>query len=118
MIANHTHVPASEATEYPVGLVFDVSFEAFSARLTTLPDQRLRFEIPEGPYARTETVEIAATAVRPGLFLVSWVEAGGATVVHLEDFARGHLFSHATLPNGTFLRMDAPLVIAGTERGR
>lgn len=118
MIANPTHILASEATEYPVGLVFDVRFEAFSARLTTLPDQRLRFEIPQGPYAKSETVDIAIALIRPGLFLVSWVEAGGATVVHLEDFARGHLHSHATLPDGTFLRMDAPLVIAGTERGR
>ena len=118
MITNPTYVPASEATEYPVGLVFEVSFEAFSARLTTLPDQQLRFEILHGPYAKSETVDIATTLIRPGLFLVSWVEAGGATVVHLEDFARGHLFSHATLPDGTFLRMHAPLVIAGTEHGR
>ena len=118
MSTHPTPLPASEATEHPVGLVFDVRFDAFSARLTTLPDQRLRFEIPEGPYARTETVEIATTPIRPGLFLVSWVEAGGATVVHLEDFARGHLFSHATLPDGSFLRMDAPLVVAGPERGR
>ena len=107
--------PASDAIEYPVGLVFDVAFEAFRVRLTTLPGSELRFHIPEGPYARTETVKIAATLVRPGLFIVSWVESSGATVVHVEDFAQGVLHSHATLPDGTFLRMEAPLRIVGQE---
>jgi len=104
----------SGATEYPVGLVFDVTFEAFAVRLTTLPNNELRFQIAEGPYARTETVKIVATLIRPGLFIVSWVESGGATVVHVEDFAQGVLYSHATLPDGTFLRMDAPLRIASS----
>lgn len=105
----------SDATEYPVGLVFDVRFEHFAVKLTTLPNNELRFHIPEGPYARTETVKIVSTPIRPGVFLVSWVESSGATVVHVEDFARGHLHSHATLPDGTFLRMEAPLQIAGSE---
>ena len=81
MSTHPTPLPASEATEYPVGLVFDVRFDAFSARLTTLPDQRLRFEIPHGPYAKSETVDITTTLIRPGLFLVSWVEAGVAMTV-------------------------------------
>ena len=105
----------TEATQYPVGLVFDVSFEEFSVRLTTLPNSELRFAITDGPYAKTEKVEIAATPIRPGVFLVSWVESSGATVVHVEDFANGTLHSHATLPNGTFLRMHGPLRLVGTE---
>jgi hypothetical protein len=106
----------SNATEYPVGLSFDVAFEAFSARLTTLPNSELRFHIAEGPYAREETVKIVSNLIRPGLFLVSWVEAGGATVVHLEDFAASVLYSHATLPDGTFLRMQAPIHVIDPEK--
>jgi hypothetical protein len=110
-------IPASisGSTEYPVGLEFDVKFDAFTVRLTTLPNSELRFHIAEGPYARTETVKIVTTLIRPGVFIVSWVEAGGATVVHVEDFAQGALYSHATLPDGTFLRMQAPIRVVSHE---
>jgi len=108
----------STATEYPVGLVFDATFDAFSVRLTTLPNSEIRFHIADGPYARTETVKCVATSIRPGVFLVSWVEASGATVVHVEDFGRSVLYSQATLPDGTFLRMQAPLRIALSEMSR
>lgn len=114
----HTRESLSRATEYPVGLVFDAAFDAFSVRLTTLPDSGLRFHIAEGPHARTEEVKIAATLIRPGIFLVSWVENSGATVVHVEDFAAEILHSHATLPNGDFLRMKAPMRMSLPENGR
>jgi hypothetical protein len=58
---------------------------------------------------------MVATAIRPGVFLVSWVEASGATVVHVEDFARGIVYSHATLPNGEFLRMKGPIRVVSSE---
>jgi hypothetical protein len=108
----------AQATDYPVGLTFDVTFDAFSVRLTTLPDSQIRFRIPEGPYARSEVVRIDAKAIRPGVFLVSWVEASGATVVHVEDFADGMLYSHATLPDGAFLRMQAPIRFVSSETTR
>lgn len=113
-------IPASvsDSTEYPAGLEFDVEFDAFAARLTTLPDSELRFHIAEGPYARTEIVKIVTTSIRPGVFIVSWIEADGATVVHVEDFARGVLHSHATLPDGTFLRMRAPMRVISHEVAR
>ena len=47
------------AHAYPVGIVFDVRFDAFTARLTTLPDDHIRFHIADGPFAHTETVTIA-----------------------------------------------------------
>lgn len=97
------------ADVYPVGIVFDVMFDAFTARLTTLPDDRIRFHIAESPYARAETVKIAVSRVRAGVFAVSWIEASGATVVHVEDFARGIIHSYAPLPDGSFLRMQGPI---------
>lgn len=105
----------SAATEYPVGLTFDASFLAFAVRLTTLANGEIHFRIAEGPYAHDETVKVVATPIRPGVFLVSWVEASGATVVHIEDFAQSVLYSHATLPNGKFLRMKAPIDIVKLE---
>src|SRR5688500_18135095 len=106
---NNIPPPVAAATAYPSGCQFDGEFEVFAVRLTTLPNSELRFRIAEGPYARTETVKIVTTLLRPGVFIVSWVEASGATVVHVEDFAQGALYSHATLPDGTFLRMQAPI---------
>ena len=97
------------ADAYPVGIVFDVIFDPFQVRLTTLPDDHIRFDIAEGPYARTETVKVAATLIRAGVFAVSWVEADRSTVVHVEDFERGVVHSYATLPNGSFLRMQGPM---------
>lgn len=106
------------ADAYPIGIVFDVVLEAFTARLTTLADDRMRFEIATGPYAKTETVTIAASRLRPGIFAVSWVEASGATVVHIEDFERCFVHSYATLPDGTFLEMQGPIHLIAGEKVR
>lgn len=102
---------AAYATTYPVGLVFDVTFDQFAVRLTVLSATRLRFDIADGPYAKSEEVDLVATLLRPGVFLVSWIEHSGATVVHVEDFAAGQLHSHATLPDGRFLRMQGPITL-------
>lgn len=99
----------AHATQYPTGLAFDVAFDAFSVHLTVLSPDRLRFQIDDGPFARTEEVAITATALRPGLFLVTWVEQSGATVVHVEDFVNGQLHSQATLPDGRFLQMTGEI---------
>lgn len=115
-------IPAPEspstAVDYPAGLIFDATFDAFAVRITTLPDRALSFHIAEGPYAHTETVNVVATSIRPGVFLVSWVEASGATVVHVEDFDQSTLYSHATLPDGTFLRMEAAIRLVRPETSK
>ena len=105
----------AEATEYPVGLIFEATFHAFAVRLTTLPNSEIHFHIAEGPYAHDETIKAVVTSIRPGIFLVSWVEASGASVVHVEDFVQSVLYSHATLPVGTFLRMKAPIHLVAPE---
>lgn len=98
-------------------MVFDVAFEEFSVRLTTLPGREMLFHIAEGPFARTEKVSFDVSTLRPGVFLVSWQEASRATVVHLEDFVQMVIYSYATLPDGGFLKMQAPIRMADTGRG-
>lgn len=97
------------ADVYPVGIAFDVKFDAFEVRLTSLPDGQMRFIIEDGPYTRTEVVPVVTTPIRTGVFAVSWVEANGASVVHVEDFERSMVHSYATLPNGSFLRLEGPI---------
>lgn len=98
-------------------MAFDVVFKEFSARLTTLPGSEMRFDIVDGPFARTEKVRFDVSTLRPGVFLVSWQEASRATVVHLEDFVQMVIYSYATLPDRSFLKMQGPIRMAGPGRG-
>lgn len=98
-------------SHYPVGLDMDVMFEAFTATLTLISDVRLKFEIKEGPFAHSETVDIHVVSLGNSLFAVSWKEATGASVTHVQDYDRGVIHSHATLPDGQFLRMSGPITV-------
>ncbi|SFH79029.1 nuclear transport factor 2 family protein [Albimonas pacifica] len=96
---------------FPVGLEMDVAYPQFRVSLTLLSTTRLRFEIREGPFARTEEVDIEVAPLGGGLFAVSWQEADGATVVNLQDHDRRVVSSFATLPDGRFLRMSGPFEV-------
>lgn len=99
------------SSRYPVGLEMEVAFEAFQATLTLISDTRLKFEIKDGPFAHAEEVDTHVVPLGNGLFAVSWKEATGATVTHVQDFDRGLVHSHATLADGRFLRMTGPLTV-------
>lgn len=96
---------------FPVGLEMDVSFPSFNVSLTLLSAKQLKFEIKEGPMARTETVDILVVPLGNSLFAVSWQEKDGATVTNVQDYDRNLIHSHATLPNGQFLRMTGTLSV-------
>lgn len=96
---------------FPVGLEMDVAYPAFQASLTLLSTTQLRFEIKEGPFARTETVDTQVVPIGNSIFAVSWQEASGATVTNVQDYDRGLVFSFATLPDGEFLRMKGTMTI-------
>lgn len=99
------------AQNFPIGQEMDVTYPSFAVSLTLLSATQLRFEIKEGPFARTETVEIAVMPLGNGIFAVSWQEADGATVTNLQDYDRGLVHAFATLADGTFLRMTGTLTI-------
>jgi len=42
---------------------------------------------------------------------VSWQEKDGATVTQVQDHDRGLIHSHATLPDGRFLRMTGTFTV-------
>lgn len=96
---------------YPIGLEMDVSYPQFKVSLTLLPAKQLKFEIKEGPFARTETVDIEFNPLGNGIFAVSWQEKDGATVTNVQDYDRGVVHSFATLPNGQFLRMTGSITV-------
>jgi|GEM_PF-218108 len=96
---------------FPVGLELDVSYPAFQVSLTLLSVTQLQFEIKEGPFARTEIVDIQVIPLGDSLFAVSWQEKDGATVTNVQDYDRGLVHSFATLPDGRFLRMTGTFAI-------
>ncbi len=107
---------AAEATKvsmsrFPVGLEMGVSYPGFQVSLTLLSVTQLRFEIKEGPLARTEVVDIQVVPLGNGIFAVSWQEKDGATVTNVQDHDRGSVHSFATLPDGRFLRMTGTFKI-------
>jgi len=89
----------------------DVSYPNFEVSLTLLSLTQLRFEIKEGPFARTEVVDIQVMPLGNSIFAVSWQEKEGATVTNVQDHDRGLIHSFATLPDGRFLRMTGTFTI-------
>jgi predicted SnoaL-like aldol condensation-catalyzing enzyme len=98
-------------SQYPIGLVLEVTYPMFSVILHLEAKDRIRFVIPTGPFAREETVAIECESLGNNQFLVSWKEKEGATVVNLQDFDAGIVHSFATLPDGTLLRNKGSIKI-------
>jgi len=96
---------------FPIGLELEVSYPDFQVNLTLLSATQLQFRIKEGPFARTEIVDIRVIPLGNGLFAVSWQEQDGATVTNVQDYDRGVVHSFATLPDGRFLRMTGTIAI-------
>jgi predicted SnoaL-like aldol condensation-catalyzing enzyme len=96
---------------FPIGQEMDVTYPNFKVSLTLLSGTQLTFEIKEGPFARTETVDIQVVPLGNSIFAVSWQEKDGATVTNVQDYDRGVIHSWATLPDGQFLRMTGTFAI-------
>ncbi|GLS41569.1 hypothetical protein GCM10010869_71660 [Mesorhizobium tianshanense] len=96
---------------FPIGQEMDVTYPNFKVSLTLLSVTQLRFEIKEGSFARTETVDIQVVPLSNSIFAVSWQEKDGATVTNVQDYDRGLIHSFATLPSGQFIRMTGPFAI-------
>lgn len=96
---------------FPIGQEMDVTYPSFEVSLALLSAKQLRFEIKEGPFARSETVDIQVVPLGNSIFAVSWQEADGATVTNVQDYDRGVIHSFATLPSGQFLRMNGTFMI-------
>ena len=72
-------------------------------------DDSMVFTILEGSEIAkpgySERVQTIVSEIRPRVYMVSWKEASGATVTHLEDHENQIVYSNATLPDGSFYNM-------------
>ena len=95
-----------------VGRTFAANLGRLQARLTYESDTRMTFVVTSGAGMTTdghsETVDVEIVEIRPHVHLVSWREASGATVVHVEDLANSALRSLVTL-DGKLYRLTGTL---------
>lgn len=96
---------------FPIGLEMHVCYPTLQVTLTLLSVTQLKFEIKDGPFARTEMVDIHVVPLGNSLFAVSWQEQDGATVTNVQDYDRCLIHSHATLPHGQFMRMTGTFTV-------
>ena len=98
-----THFPA-------VGHVYEANFGGWVHHLHYKSETVMTFTNTDGPFPGTsETVQIAVTPIRPGVFLICWQEADKTTVVHVEDYDNGIVHTIITLPRGGFIQRSGTL---------
>jgi hypothetical protein len=98
---------------YPmIGKKYYVKFPTMSFYLSFTSETELQFIVeqsPDLPPGSSHTVSISIQPLRDGLYLVSWQEASGNTVVHVEDFKEHRVHAFLTMTDARFIRQDAPL---------
>jgi hypothetical protein len=80
------------------GAVFHLRFESEAEMTVTDPAK-----------GTSETVQMEATGIRPGVVMISWQEANKATMVSVGDFENGIVYTSVTRSDGTFLRLKGTL---------
>ena len=63
------------------------------------------------PITDGETVKIAVTPIRPGVFMVTWQEGDGTTVVHVEDYENHILFTNIGTADHKFYNLKGTMKI-------
>ncbi|MCY1516372.1 hypothetical protein D9M68_509990 [compost metagenome] len=101
------------------GRSFRVDYDGLSAHnLYSADGGTIRYAIVSGPYAGARG-EAACEwrQIAEGVYVISWQEADGATVVHVDDFANGRSQAFFTATDLSFHRMQGPLTEIEAEEG-
>jgi hypothetical protein len=94
------------------GAVFEISFPAFTPRITIHSEHELTVRIVSGDNEGfADTVEYQAIAVRDGLVILSWREHMGSTIMHVLDFISGEAYTAVTAAKGEFMRLRGRIEI-------
>jgi hypothetical protein len=91
----------------------DGPFGPFAAELTfSEADGTVSFLVTRGSLLdKAETCDYSATKVADDIWLVTWREADGLTVVQVQDFAQGKVTSAVTTPDHQLLQLDGSLTL-------
>lgn len=96
-----------------IGKRYHVAFPSMSFFLHFLDEASLEFTVeksPDLPAGSSHIVAITIAPLRDELYMVSWQEASGNTVVHIEDLREHRVHAFLTMKSGLFIRQDAPLI--------
>lgn len=99
-------------TIFPMaGQRFEVDYGGLVAENAYAEDGRsLTYAITSGALAgNTATVSFEWRRLEGGAFAISWQEADGATVVHIDDFEAGRSLAFFTTADQQFHRLEGPL---------
>src|SRR5215472_322485 len=104
---------ASQSTSpLPVGQVLEITFGAFTPRITIHSERELTVEIVAGNnIGFSDTVEYEAVAVRDGLVILSWQEHIGTTIVHVLDLTSCKAYTAVTPAKGGFMRLTGRIEV-------
>jgi hypothetical protein len=95
--------------QLPIGRYLDCMFGPFVPRLRLVTLERLELIIPAADGPAVQEVDVAPVWLRGGLLMLSWIERDGTVVVHVHDYERLEVQSHARLPDGTLVRSAGQL---------
>jgi hypothetical protein len=100
------------ALPLPIGQVLEISFAAFTPRITIHSERELTVEIIAGDgIGFADTVEYEAVAVRDDLVILSWQERIGSTIVHVLDLTSFNAYTAVTPAKGGFMRLRGRIEI-------
>lgn len=93
------------------GRSFRVDYDGLSAHNIYSEDgETVRYAIVSGPYAGASgEARCQWQEVSEGVYAISWQEADGAAVVHIDDFLHGRSQAFFTAVDLRFHRMQGPL---------
>lgn len=94
------------------GQVLEISFPAFTPRITLHSERQLTVEIVAGDnLGFSDTVEYEAVTIRDGLVMLSWREHIGSTIVQVLDFVSAEAHAAVTPAKGDFMRLRGRIQI-------
>lgn len=101
----------SDAPPMFAGRRFRVSYDGLAADNRYSADgHRVHYAIVSGTYAGAHgEASCEWRQVAEGIYAISWQEADGATVVHVDDFPHGHSLAWFAATDGRFHRMQGTL---------
>lgn len=93
------------------GRGFRVDYDGLSAHnIYSADGASVSYAIVSGPYAGASGESPCQwQEISEGVYAVSWQEANGATVVHIDDFIGGRSKAFFTAADLSFYRMQGPL---------
>ncbi|MDT8895884.1 hypothetical protein RSO41_14605 [Halomonas sp. I1] len=92
----------------------DIHFPSFTPRITIESDSKLTVEVIAGDNAGfADTVEYEAVMIREDVWMLSWQEHIGSTIVHVLDFGAGTAHTAVTPARGGFMRLTGRIGAKG-----